>query len=171
MTTRVELALATSLFDGVSTELADLLGDEPAAKAHLEALLSDGLISAVVEAGKTVYRWPPAARRAMLAELGERSSDQLRHLQSRLARLYAARNRPDAALRHALNAEDWPLVVQVIEQHWRWLLVSDLDILFAALSTAPIKLIEASPRRPGRARPAAPGARQPAFVDHSRPAL
>ena len=143
---RVEFALATSLLDVFSTELAELLAEEPLAKGQLQGLEADGILYAAVESGETVYRWPPAARRAMATELAERSPERLRHLHTRIARLYASKNQPDTALRHAINAQDWPLVVQIVEQHWRPLLVSHRDILYAALSAAPLELIAASPR-------------------------
>jgi hypothetical protein len=112
--------------------LAQLLADAPAAEAQLRQLEADGLLYPTVKDGETVYRCPPAARRAIVNELQERSPDRLRSLYARLARLYAANGQPATALSHALNAEDWSLVIQVIEQHWRPLLVSHPDLLHPA---------------------------------------
>src|SRR5579875_2868528 len=58
---QVSFALATSLVDGLSLELAELLAGG-SAETQLEQLLADGVLFATEESGQPVYRWPPATR-------------------------------------------------------------------------------------------------------------
>jgi LuxR family transcriptional regulator, maltose regulon positive regulatory protein len=141
----VDLALATSLVDRLSPEVARVLGDDRAA-TQLQRLEADGILHSTLDNGEVVYRWPPATRQAMVTELARRSPEQVRHLHSHLAAWYLTDDQAGLALRHGIAAEDWPLVVQIIERQWRSLLVGHPDVLFAALSVTPFELIEASPR-------------------------
>jgi LuxR family transcriptional regulator, maltose regulon positive regulatory protein len=141
----VDLALATSLVDRLSPDLAAVLGDDRA-ETQLQCLEADGILHSTVDDGEVVYRWPPATRRAMVAELARRSPEQVRQLHSRLAGWYLTDDQAGLALRHGIAAEDWPVVVQIIERRWRSLLVGHPDVLFAALSATPFELIDASPR-------------------------
>jgi len=142
---QVSFALATSLVDGLSLELAELLAGG-SAETQLEQLLADGVLFATEESGQPVYRWPPAARRAMSAELHRRAPDLARDLHGRIAGWYLARGQARKALVHAVSARDWELTVRVIERHWRELLMLHRDALFAALSATPLTAVAGSPR-------------------------
>lgn len=143
---RVEFALATSLPDEFCVELAELLSDDRSAKAHLEWLEGEGVLLADRRGGELVYHWPGAAKQALVSELQQRHPERIPELHSRLARWYLRGERPGLAVHHAVQARNWPLVVNVIDTHWRQLILRHRGRLYEALVAAPLEAIATSPR-------------------------
>jgi len=142
----LEFALTTSLPDEFTADLAEALTEHPSARSLLDSLDPEGLLIAELREGKTVYRWPPAARRVMREELRRRWPDRLGPLHSRLARWYFAEGSVGLALGHAVDAEDWPLAIEVIEASWRPLIFEHAEVAWRAMTTMPPELLKQSPR-------------------------
>lgn len=143
---RVELGVLTALPEEFTVEVAELLSEDRAAKAHLEALSRDSVLSVETRDGQMVYRWPPAARQALLDELRRRWPDRLPELHERLSNWYRDHDRPHLALRHALDGQDWSLAIAVIESSWRSLAHAHHDDLLRAYVELPLEVVETSPR-------------------------
>jgi LuxR family maltose regulon positive regulatory protein len=143
---RVEFALAMSVPDEVTAELAETLTGERNAKSLLEWLHGEGLLIAEQRDGETVYTWPTAARAALAAELHRRDPAREAQLHARLARWHLAGGRADPALRHALTSRDWTLAVEVIDAGWRSLLFAHPETLFQAFTEIPLEAVATSPR-------------------------
>lgn len=142
----VEFAMVTSLPESFSRDVAELLTGDDSASSHLDALGRGGLLMAEVRGGKVIYHWPAAARQALLDELERRWPRQLRGLHQRLARWYVDQARLGHALRHAVSAADWPLVIEIIESSWRVLLFQHNEDLYRAFSALPTQFLMNSPR-------------------------
>ncbi|WP_426247229.1 LuxR C-terminal-related transcriptional regulator [Nocardioides sp. LHG3406-4] len=143
---RIEVAILTSLPEDFSADVAELLADHQTTKAHLEVLSTDSVLSVEVRDGQAVYRWPPAARRALLGELRRRWPDRLPELHRRLGHWYRDHDQPHLALRHALESQDWLLAISVIESSWRNLIFVHQDDLLRAYVEMPLEIVETSPR-------------------------
>ncbi len=150
---RIEFAIRSSLPEEFTAEIAELLSDDTAAKSHLEWLDGEGVLvaepSANAGSGGLVYRWPEAARRALVAEARRRFPDELPQLHSRLARWCLDDGNPARAIRHAVQAQNWPLVIEVIERDWRQLLFAHHDTVWEAFTVTPLEVIRTSPRALG----------------------
>lgn len=142
----VEFALVTSMAEEFTAELAETLTEDPATRAHLNRLDPEGLLTAAMREGQTVYRWPRSARLVMRDELGRRWPERLPELHSRLARWYFSEGVIGSALGHAVDAEDWPLAVEIIEASWGTLIFRHDDELWRAITTLPPELLQSSPR-------------------------
>jgi LuxR family transcriptional regulator, maltose regulon positive regulatory protein len=144
-TDRIEFALASAVPDELTVDVVEQLTDDRSARAHLDWLEGQWLLISESRAGELVYRWPPAARDALLAELEDRDPHRLRELHRRLARWYLTNNSARAALRHALRSQDWNLLVRVIESSWLELNFLHREELFAALAALPLDVAATSP--------------------------
>jgi LuxR family maltose regulon positive regulatory protein len=143
---RAEFVLATALPEDFSAELAEVLGEDRSAKSHLEALAATGVLTTKVRRGAVVYRWPPAARRALRSELHRRRPEQVPELHRRLARWYREQDDPASAVRHSVAAEDWNLFVDLIDTSWRQLFLLHYDDLHRIFISVPEHVIERSTR-------------------------
>lgn len=143
---RVHFALATSIPETFTAEIAHLLTDDEDANSLLGLLEADGILAGTSEDGELVYRWPPAARRALARELKRRAPEQIPLLHSRLAEWYHAHDQPAQALQHAVDAEAWSLVVRIIDTSWRELWANHRELLRRAQVATPLEVIATSPR-------------------------
>jgi LuxR family maltose regulon positive regulatory protein len=143
---RVEFAALTSLPEAFTLEVADLLAGDQSAKAHVEALSHDSVLAVEARDGQVVYRWPQAARKALLDELRRQWPDRLPELHRRLSHWYRDHDQPALALRHAIDGQDWPQAIALIESSWRSVLYDHDDELTRALVEIPLEIVETSPR-------------------------
>jgi LuxR family maltose regulon positive regulatory protein len=142
---RMNLALVTSLLGSFSAELAEHLTDDTAT-SQLDWLVGEGLLHIELHGGSPGYRWPSAARRALLAELNRRAPERIPELLAQIAHHELMDGQPRQALRHARQARHWPLVVQIIDTSWRELLLGTREDLNQALLSTPLDVIATSPR-------------------------
>lgn len=144
----LDFALALSLPETVPAGLAHLLAGHgtQSAKSWLEWLEAQGVLWGAVEDGELVYRWPPAARRALSAELHQRDPQRVHDLHPLIADWYRSQDQPGPALRHAIAAQSWELAVQIIDTNWRHLILHHHDVLFAAFAATPLRIVATSPR-------------------------
>jgi LuxR family maltose regulon positive regulatory protein len=131
------LARTTGLADRFTAAIADAVTGQAGSSARLDRLVTDGLLIAETVGGQTTYRWPAAARTVLVEELTLHHPERFGPLHTAWARCFLEHGRPDEAIRHAVAARDWPLVVTVIETAWRCLLHGDGRAIRAALTAAP----------------------------------
>ncbi|WP_435747351.1 LuxR C-terminal-related transcriptional regulator [Nocardioides sp. SYSU DS0663] len=143
---RMRVALLTSLPDHFTVATAELLTDEQELKPRIDELVSDGLLVAERHGDNWVYRWPAAARRALMAELERSLPEQLAELHTRLAHWYLAADEPARALRHAVHSQDWSLIVHVIDSAWMLLGTEHPDELYEAFRATPLEAVATSSR-------------------------
>ncbi len=143
---RVTLALQSAVPDDFTPAMIEVISDDPDAKVHVEALVRQGLLDCDEHDGTLRYRWHVAARRALRDELLGRAPDRAHRLHVALARWYADNGPIDRALRHALEARQWQVAIEVIERSWRDLLVGHDDVLHQTFAELPMEEIRHRPR-------------------------
>ena len=145
-----EFVLAISLVDPVPLGLADSFvheaaGEGPSALALLEVLERQGFLQRSADGVSPIFHWPPlSGRDAFTAALERRDPDRATSLRELAARWYVESNDPAAALKHAAAAPNWQLVVEIIENHWRQLLLFNRDLLLDVFTEAPAAELEAN---------------------------
>lgn len=142
----LEFAILTALPEEINGPIAELLTGEASATSYLKCLDGEGVLISITREGETLYRWPAAARQALLIEGERRFGERLPDLRARLARWYLAEGKPAAGLHLATAAGDHRLVVEILDQHWRELLMGHRDELHAALTATPVDALAASAR-------------------------
>jgi LuxR family maltose regulon positive regulatory protein len=141
----LDFALTTSAAEELSVSLVEALTEDPAAKSYLEHWAGAGALLVERRRGEPVYRWLPAARRLLAAELQRRHPERIAPLHTRLAEFYLD-GHPGWAIEHAVQAHDWPLVVRVIDAAWRALLVGHRQRLYDAITATPPSFLRTSRR-------------------------
>jgi LuxR family transcriptional regulator, maltose regulon positive regulatory protein len=137
-----------SLIDSLDLAIAELLGVAGPAP-HLELyealnfLEANGLLASVTGQPSPSWRWQ--ARNAVRDDFLRREPDQARELESRLARWFVDQREPSEALAHAMAAQAWPLIADVIEQFWRLLSFTDIYELARALVLMPPTVLAERP--------------------------
>jgi LuxR family maltose regulon positive regulatory protein len=147
------LMLASSVADELSAPLLEALLDGEPTQHSLPSLEAAGLLSLVDHAtggadGGAVpgYRWPQAARRALLDELRRRDPAREIELNARAARWYQDNDQPGRALGHAVAAQDWGNAVRIIDSDWRVLFRQQMEALYRAIKQIPLDVLATSVR-------------------------
>src|SRR5581483_5205747 len=108
--------------------------------------LTDGGLLHVEPGARPTYRWPDTVRTVLLhATVGaDRPDIAQAHLS--ISRWHLQRDEPAPALRHATLAENWPLIVDILEKHARTLLFAHAyQELYQALHRTPLDELARSP--------------------------
>jgi LuxR family transcriptional regulator, maltose regulon positive regulatory protein len=144
----LQFALVTALPAEFTAELAEYLSGDVSAKTHLACLEREGMLlaSEATDGAEIVYRWPGAARKAMLRELRKRRTDDFPVLQARLAEWYLRNDRPALAIEHATRAQDWSIVEQIVDTAWLSLITHHPDRLYEAFLGTPLEALAGNPR-------------------------
>lgn len=130
--------LIASIPQPLTSEIMRTLTDDDAAGDKLGRLESAGALFATYEHGTRTYQMPRAMRAALQSELSATQPDLAREVHTRLARRHLAAREPADALRHALAANDWTVVVAVINKFWGVLLASHGELLYEAFMVTPL---------------------------------
>ncbi|HEX3336438.1 MAG TPA: LuxR C-terminal-related transcriptional regulator [Jatrophihabitans sp.] len=141
----LDFALTTSAAEELTVSLVEALTEDRAAKSYLEHWAGTGALLVDRRGGEPVYRWPAAARRLFAAELHRRQPERIAALHARLAEAYLD-DHPGWAIGHAVQAQDWALVVRVVDTGWRALLVEHRERLYDAITATPPSFLRTSRR-------------------------
>ncbi|WP_170110911.1 LuxR C-terminal-related transcriptional regulator [Antricoccus suffuscus] len=133
--------LIASIPRPLTADIMRLLTDDPAADGKLRQLESAGVLFATIEDGTAAYQIPSAMRVALGEELTARWPGLACDVHSRLARWHLTQQAPAEALRHAITAQDWGVVVEVINKFWGLLLGRDSELLYEAFMLTPLSEI------------------------------
>jgi LuxR family maltose regulon positive regulatory protein len=159
----VKSAVATELRDRLRPELttaeelesvlACTLIDDTAAELELDArrtgllrewLEANGALSA--DGAGFAHSWPASVRRALAADLVADDPERAQRLHERVARWHLDRQRPLPALLHAVQAAQWRLATEIIEQSLRGLLFGHRERLCQAIVAIPLDAFAGRPR-------------------------
>lgn len=133
--------LIASIPRPLTADIMRLLTDDASAGDNLRRLESAGALFATMERGSAAYQIPRAMRTALGEELTAAWPDLARDVHTRLARWHLTQKAPPEALRHAIAAQNWPVVVEVINKFWGLLLGGDSELLYEAFTLTPLSEI------------------------------
>jgi LuxR family maltose regulon positive regulatory protein len=119
-----EFLLRTSVVERLSAELAAVLTGQPHCQRRLEDLEESNAFVIGLGTGRDWFRYHGLLREMLQHRLRVAAPELLPELHSRAARWYAAHGQPLEALRHAADAEDWPLAGELFVTQAAPLLVS-----------------------------------------------
>ncbi|GAA4359109.1 LuxR C-terminal-related transcriptional regulator [Angustibacter luteus] len=102
--------LLTCISDQVSSGLAEALTEEPRSQQFLERLESTNAFVVGLGPGREWYRYHALMREMLQHRLVVDEPELVRELHRRAALWFAGNGDPLEALRHAIRAQDWPLV-------------------------------------------------------------
>ncbi len=110
--------LRTSLVDRVCADLADALTDQASGADMLAALERTNGFVLGLDAHREWYRYHRLFAKLLRTRARLELPGELPELNRRAARWYAERSMAPEALRHAVEAADWDLAVEVTAEHW-----------------------------------------------------
>ncbi|MBT2263612.1 LuxR family transcriptional regulator [Rhodococcus erythropolis] len=142
---QLEFLLATAFARSITVDIAAMLfeSQRPVTaetvhqiRARLAILETGGLLSRVETEAEVTWELPPAIRRSILARHTHAGIDPAQRLS------FLAHNRLDtghhaSALDYAVEAQNWTLAVDIVEQHWVTMIVHNLDSVRSALQRIP----------------------------------
>ncbi len=125
--------LRTSVADRLSGGLAQVLTDEPRGQRFLETLERSNAFVVGLGSDRQWYRYHPLLREMLRHQLTVDEPEILPDLHRRAALWFAANDRPIEALRHTVEAADWPLLGRLFVTRAAPLMVSAERSAVAAL--------------------------------------
>ncbi|WP_338887344.1 helix-turn-helix transcriptional regulator [Rhodococcus sovatensis] len=136
---------AIAAAESIDADLAYALSRRPGTDAALAELHARGLLmidKSTAESGRWMFA--PALREAILKRQRDENNDPTPRL------IYVARWHYDNgsyrdALRHAMQAQDWTLTMDIIEAQWVVLFSHDVSTLRAALRALPVDRLSGRP--------------------------
>ncbi len=139
-----EFLVGTATAHTVSLETALLLGTGTDPARHLTALEAAGVVDCRETRPETQWQLPAAVRRELRTIQHEDGMDPAGR-STRLALHHRDRHDYAAAIRCAVEAENWPLAVELVEEHWIGLVGGHLDLLRDVLLALPEHVVDANP--------------------------
>lgn len=129
----ITVGVATMLFESQRPDTAETVHE---IRSRLVTLETAGLLSRVEAEADETWELPPAIRRSILAHHTRVGIDPSQRLS------FLAHNRLDnghhaSALDYAVEAQNWTLAVDIVEQHWVTMIVHNLDSVRSALQRIP----------------------------------
>jgi LuxR family transcriptional regulator, maltose regulon positive regulatory protein len=125
--------LRTSVADRLNGGLAQVLTDDPRGQRFLEMLERSNAFVIGLGSDRQWYRYHPLLREMLRHQLTVDEPEILPDLQRRAARWFATNDQPIEALRHAVEAADWPLLGRLFVTQAAPLMVSAERSAVAAL--------------------------------------
>lgn len=139
-----EFLLGTAAAHTVGIETARFLDSDADPARHLAALEAAGVVDRRETDCGPQWRVPAAVRRVLRTIQREEGVDP--EAQSmRLALHHRDRTEYAAAVRCAVEAENWPLTVELVEEHWVGLVGGHLDLLRDVLLALPEDVFATNP--------------------------
>jgi LuxR family maltose regulon positive regulatory protein len=133
-----EFLLRTSVVERVSAGLAAVLTGQQRCQGRLEDLAESNAFVIGLGGHRDWFRYHALLREMLQHRLRVVAPELVPELHSRAARWYAAHGQPLEALRHAADAEDWPLLGELFVTHAAPLLVSsERNLLGQVLARIP----------------------------------
>jgi LuxR family transcriptional regulator, maltose regulon positive regulatory protein len=138
-----ELLLSTCILERVSPELADTLtGQTGSGRLLMELDQSNALVSAV-DVSRSWYRYHHLLADLLRLELQREWPERVAGLHRTAATWLAAHGHMTEAIRHAEQAEDWDLAVDLLARHWVDLLLGGEETtLRSLLAELPASVID-----------------------------
>ena len=142
-----ELILDTCVVDVLDGRLAEALSGRPDGTGRLRGVADRvGFLTPLHDADES-FGYHPMFAEIVRGQLRHADPSRYRAQHTRAAEWFVAQGRPDAALRHAVEARDWDLVGRVLGQD---LLIlaghGSVDRIAEALAQAPADIVVGDPR-------------------------
>lgn len=138
---RVVTALAVPL--SVRRDDLQVLFEDLAQRAAAEIVVANSFTMVHTDDGAA---YPAGLRAAIVDHLRNEEPQRYRELNERMSRRRRRQQLPAEALRYAMRAEAWPLVLAILEENWAQLLRRHTDQVGAAVHALPRELVASSPR-------------------------
>ncbi|MBY6385400.1 LuxR family transcriptional regulator [Rhodococcus erythropolis] len=137
----LEFVLATAYAGTITSELARLVSssEDTVAQVHtrLAILEAAGLYDRVESESEETWELPSGIRHSILRMRAAAGTGSSLHL-SRLVDSLIDSGRQTLALDYALDAQNWTLAIDIVEQYWVEMLVNDIDRLSSGLRRIPL---------------------------------
>ncbi|NLU61727.1 helix-turn-helix transcriptional regulator [Rhodococcus sp. HNM0563] len=91
------------------------------------------------------WRFPVLVRQALLDLARKADPEHLESVLTLLARRALSNNDPASAARYAADAGDWPLALDICEQHWVTMVIGNIDQLREILDSVPEQYLQDRP--------------------------
>lgn len=124
---------------------SDRSGVGDAREDRLPMLERCGLAVRQPDAPEPTWRYPEPIRQSLLRRARETSPEQVRETLLALVDHWLARDRPHTAFVHAIDAEDWDLVLAILRDHWQTLYTADFLRMDRDLERIPASVLETEP--------------------------
>jgi LuxR family maltose regulon positive regulatory protein len=132
------MLLRTSLVDRMNGELADLLADRSGSEQMLLALEEANAFVVSLDAARTWFRYHHLLADFLRLELRRTSAGELADLHRRAARWFADRGDVVEAVRHLVDAGDWPDAARLVaDNSFKWVLDGQAGTIHAVLQAFP----------------------------------
>jgi LuxR family transcriptional regulator, maltose regulon positive regulatory protein len=142
-----DFMVRASAVDEVSAELAEELTGRKDARRLLDELAETNSFVVAVGGRSRWYRFHTLFLELLRSRLAQFSAGVAADVHRRAAHWYAAHDLPFEAIRHAVNAEDWPFAAALIRQHWLDAYLSGHAVTMRhLLARLPSELAERDPR-------------------------
>jgi len=141
-----EFLMRTSVAERVNASLARELTGQTRGQQHLEELAASNTFVIGLGPGREWFRYHALLRQMLVHRLAVESPDLVPELHRRAARWFGAHGQPLEALRHAADAQDWPLVGRLlVEQALPLALSAERAALDQVLARVPEERLADSP--------------------------
>src|SRR2546421_9186668 len=132
------MLLRTSLVDRMNGELADLLAGRSGSEQMLLALEEANAFVVSLDASRTWFRYHQLLADFLRLELRRTSAEEVPDLHRRAARWFVDRGEVVEAVRHLVEAGDWPDAARLVADHsFRWVLDGQAGTIDAVLQAFP----------------------------------
>jgi LuxR family maltose regulon positive regulatory protein len=136
--------LPMALTDSFTAQsLQELLGVADV-QVQIDELVNQGVVGIEDRESQRWYSVPALMRRALVEEFETLDPDLVKDLRRSWAHIEVAKDRPAAALALALDAADWPLLIEIVERHWATLALLHHEALGRVLTRVPRRLLSES---------------------------
>ena len=138
-----EVLLSTCILERVSPELADALTGTPGSGRLLLELEEANALVTAIDAGRTWFRYHHLLADLLRLELQHDRPERIPHLHRTAALWLAEQGYMYAAIRHAQEAKDWDLSIDLLARHWVELLMNGEEAtLRSLLEKLPAAVVE-----------------------------
>lgn len=154
----VDFLVSCSAAVDLAPEVASALTGEAAGRDLLIDLEFAGVLSRATSPGAREWHMVPALRAALMRRVRQSVPARPLPASALLARHYRSGGDVPRALFHAMEAQDWDLVADILRNDWVQLFSADVDLMRDALLALPDGIVAADAAlRAGRAVFAGPG--------------
>jgi LuxR family maltose regulon positive regulatory protein len=142
-----QFLLQTSILDKMNGDICDAVTGRSDSRALLEKLFNDNLFLVHLDEEQRWYRYHHLFKDLLLDLLSVRGKDSTAELHKRASRWYAHKGLIREAIEHALEGEDYPVVVDLLEQHAMQMIMRGyVKTVYAWVEAIPDELLSKNPK-------------------------
>ncbi|MHB1290273.1 MalT transcriptional regulator family protein, partial [Georgenia sp.] len=138
--------LRTAVPEEFDADLAQLLAPGEKVLTILGNVRAAGLLREEIQDEGRVYSYAPLVRQALVRVLSESRPEDLREVHATLMEWHIHQGDHVRAIMHAIHAQEWARVEQLMEDHWPHLITQEPWELVAAAQQIPAEVAAQRPR-------------------------